>query len=207
MLGNYRGEGRYYPAVIVDDGPRVVYADGVTEDVPQERLRPDWIRAGVHLDRGADGARRRVEVVDREGDAVRARSDGEPTPTWTATIALSVDPTDAAAHDGDGAFVAAAPIVLAPWQDDVGWRYPGVVVEETATGRQIAFHDGSSDERTADPVAPFTLAPGDPVQVKGADGWSDATFVRRVAFAVEVREEATGELAWTALARLRVPAP
>ncbi len=200
-LANYRGEGRSYPAVVVEAGGLVVYQDGASEWITSpERFVPSPLAPGLEVDVTAGAAHRPASIVARQGDALRVRNpDG--TELWTAASCISLPSAALVNGNADGPRARAR--VLAPWQAQANWLYPAVVVEREPSELQVVFLDGSVDRCSPERVRPLQLSAGDALEVQRDGIWAAAVYLRGIDFAIQFEQD--GLVAWTALARVRLP--
>ncbi len=220
VWANFRNTGFYFFGVVVehrDERHRVIYADGSSEWLTADALLPDSlgldgtvdVRPGFELE-FAEGT-----VARRLGDAVYVRL-GNGDERWTSLTHVRFQTRDDQTPErGDAAAEIAADGVAPGSNVLVNYREGGFLFSAivTATGddgrSHVVYLDGTTEWVAASLVNPDTLSVGDLVHVRRQ--WEPAQWVRgrvRVrhghAFQVELDD---GGLAWTALFRIRTPAP
>jgi len=209
VLANFRKEGRWFPAVVVevhDKGFQVVYQDGFKEKRGPATLRPDTLQAGSKVDAPREKEYVSATVEKRFDDvALIVFDDGTRAVRGVGQLGIqTANLQDEVAVDA----VEAAEPVLATWKDDAGWYYCGQVVEKGEQGSRVVFQDGTWDWRSDAQIKAGRPRPGDTVQVKlpGKDAYVDAT-VRTIIGSYAVRLTLPDKsMVWTALSRIRIAA-
>jgi len=210
VMANFRKEGRWFPAVIVEvhEGKmvRVVYQDGFKEKRGPKTLRPDTLGAGSKVDAPREGGYTTATVEKRFDDvALIVFEDGTKACRGVGQLGVKTENLEevAAVRDAE-----AAQPVMATWKDDADWYYCGQVVETSEKGSRVVFQDGTFDWRTAAQIKAGRPRPGDTVQVKlpGEPAFVDATL-RTIIGSYAVRVTMPDKtMVWTALSRIRVAA-
>ena len=209
VTANFRGEGRWFPAVVVerlpDDRFRVVYQDGWPEVLTRAQLDLDVLRPGIEVDAPRAQAYLRAKVLRRLDDVALVQfPDGQQD--WRGVGQLGI-PT--AARDGEPYVSAEAPEpVLATWQGDTQWIYPGQVVASRDGQKHVVYQDGTDAWVPAAQVRAGSVQVDEQVGVRwpGTKTYAPAKVVRRVGPYAVLVEKPDGTQAWSALARLRVAA-
>ncbi len=219
VWSNFRNTGFFFYGVVVErreDQHRVVYADGASEWVGADALRPDALgeEAEVHVRAQVDGEYASAQVGRRLGEALYVhRHGGEDG--WTALPHVRFART-ADGSPAPDATPTPPPAVVAP---AVGSRvlvnyqsqrllFAGVVTAEDEQGRlHVVYLDGESAWVDRSLVQADDLREGDEVHVRRTwepPEWVPGRVRRRVAHAFEV-ELRDGGRTWTSLFRIRAP--
>lgn len=219
VWSNFRNTGFYFFGVVVerrDAQHHVIYADGASEWVPTEALRPDTIDEGVRLDVRStyEGDFAQADALRRVGQAVyfryptgdegwatlphirfQARMEGAPRPGDEPRVQEAVGASRVGEH------------VLVDYQRQ-GLGFAGVITAQRDDGRlHVVYLDGETEWVDPSLVRPEELTEGDVVHIRrrwNPPEWVRGHIVRRVGHAFHVELD-DGGVAWTSLFRLRVP--
>lgn len=217
VWAEFRNTGFFFHGVVVErreESHRVIYADGASEWLDADALRPDslGVEAQVHVRPTYEGEFAEGVVARRFGQAVYVRFAGGDE-RWTALPHLRFQLGDeqiprrgeAAIASVEGVEPGAA--VLVNYQL-AGFRFVAIVTARRDDGRlHVVYLDGEREWVAPELVEPEALQAGDVVHVRRR--WEPAEWVRgrisaRYGHAIQVELD-DGGVAWTALLRVRAP--